>query len=92
MICSGDSTTQVKAIADHIEDECSKRGLQPLGIEGREYSHWVLIDYGDVVIHVFENETRAFYNLEKLWMDAKTIETDEDKTDMGGQNKRAVHR
>jgi len=91
VICSGESTTQVKAIADHIEEECLKAGAKTLGIEGRNYSHWVLIDYGDVIVHVFEKETREFYSLEKLWMDAKVINVDEDKPDMGRKDKRAVH-
>jgi ribosome-associated protein len=91
VICSGESTTQVKAIAEFIEHELLKKGVKPMGMEGRDYSHWVLLDYGDVIIHVFEKETRAYYNLEKLWMDARTVAVDEDKTDMGGKNKGAVH-
>ena len=91
VICSGDSTTQVKAIAESIEKEFSSAGIKPLGIEGLNYGHWVLLDYGDVVVHVFEKETREYYNLEKLWMDAKTVDFDENKINMGGKDKRAVH-
>ena len=91
VICSGESTTQVKAIAESIELEFSRKGMRPVGKEGLNYGHWVLLDYGDVIIHVFEKETREYYALEKLWMDAKTIEFHEDTADMGGQDKRAVH-
>ncbi len=91
VICSGESTTQVRAIAEHIEEELAKSGVKPLGIEGRTYSHWVLVDYGDVIVHVFEKETRAYYDLEKLWMDAKIIDVDKDTPDMGREDKRAVH-
>lgn len=70
IICSGESTTQVRAIAEAIEENFSKKGIRPAGIEGLNYSHWVLMDYGDVIIHVFEEETRAYYQLEKLWLDA----------------------
>lgn len=91
VICSGESTTQVKAIAEFIEHEFHGKGRKLLGIEGLHYSHWVLLDYGDVIIHVFEKETRDYYNLEKLWMDAKTIEINEDKSDMGGKDKRTIH-
>ena len=91
VICSGESTTQVKAVAEFIEQEFANKRLKPLGVEGAAYSHWILLDYGDVIIHVFEKETRAYYNLEKLWMDAKTIEIDEDKIDMARKNKRAIH-
>ncbi len=90
VICSGESTTQVRAISEYIEQELSKKGIKPLGIEGLDYSHWVLLDFGDVIIHVFEKETRAYYELEKLWMDAKIIEIYENKLDMGGKDKRAV--
>jgi len=91
VICSGESTTQVKAVAEFIEQEFAQKRIRPLGIEGVAHSHWILLDYGDVIIHVFEKETRAYYNLEKLWMDAKAVEINEDKIDMAGKNKRAIH-
>jgi ribosome-associated protein len=91
VICSGESTTQVKAVASFIEEELAKKRLKPFGIEGAAYSHWILLDYGDVIVHVFEKETRAYYNLEKLWMDAKVLEFDEDNGNMAGEDKRAVH-
>ena len=91
VICSGESTTQVKAIVDFIEHELVLQGIRPIGREGLNYGHWALLDYGDVVIHVFERETREYYSLEKLWMDAKTIEFHEDQSDMGRKDKRAVH-
>jgi ribosome-associated protein len=91
VICSGESTTQVKAITDFIEHELLLQGVRPIGKEGLTYGHWALLDYGDVVIHVFERETREYYSLEKLWMDAKTIEFHEDTSHMGRKDKRAVH-
>ncbi|MEW6067425.1 MAG: ribosome silencing factor [Nitrospirota bacterium] len=78
VICSGESTTQVKAIAEEIEEQFAKRGVKPLGIEGVSYSHWVLMDYGDVIVHIFEEETRLYYELEKLWLDAERIQLEED--------------
>jgi ribosome-associated protein len=90
VICSGDSTTQVRAIAASIEEELARIRVKPLRVEGAAYSHWILLDYGDIIVHVFEKETRAYYNLEKLWMDAKIIEVNEDKTDMAGKDKRAI--
>jgi ribosome-associated protein len=90
VICSGENITQVRAIAESVEEELSRKGIRPLGIEGLDYSHWVLLDYNDVIVHVFEKETRSYYSLERLWMDAKTIEADEDTPDMGGKDKRAV--
>lgn len=77
IICSGESTTQVKAIAEHIEAEFLKKKVRPLSIEGLNYAHWVLMDYGDVVIHVFKEETRAYYELEKLWLDAPRMHVEE---------------
>lgn len=78
VVCSAESTQWVKAIVDHIEETLSKRKLRPLGIEGRQYSHWVLMDYGDTVVHVFEQETRQYYELEKLWLDAPRVLLNED--------------
>lgn len=74
VICSGESRTQVGAIADHIEEKLAKAGLKPRSIEGGNYNNWVLLDYGDIIVHVFERETRAYYELEKLWLDAPRIE------------------
>ena len=91
VICSGESTTQVKTIAQFIEETFAQERLKPLGIEGVVYSHWILLDYGDVIVHVCEKETRAYYNLEKLWMDAKTIEIHEDTCDMAGKDKRTIY-
>ncbi len=75
VICSGRSNRQVSAIADHIERFLKKKGVRPLGVEGKGDGHWVLMDYGNVIIHVFYSETRNFYDLEGLWVDAKRIHT-----------------
>lgn len=76
MICSGESTTQVKAIQEEITSKLKEAGISPRGVEGLTYSHWVLIDYVDVIVHIFEEETRKFYELEKLWIDAERIPAD----------------
>jgi ribosome-associated protein len=79
VICSGTSTQHVAAIADNVEKVARKAGHVPSGIEGKQASLWVLIDLGDVVVHVFEQETREFYQLEKLWLDAPRVEYSEHK-------------
>ncbi len=73
VICSGESTTHVRAIVEAVEERSERAGIRPLGVEGLNYSHWVLMDYGDVIVHIFEEGTRGFYELEKLWMDAQVI-------------------
>jgi ribosome-associated protein len=73
VICSGESTPQVRAIREQIEATLKDEDVRPLGVEGVTHSHWVLMDYGDVIVHIFEEATRAFYELEKLWIDAKRI-------------------
>ena len=75
MICSGRSNRQVNAIADAIVDHLKKHKIRPLSVEGTGQGHWVLLDYGDVVIHVFYEPVREFFDLEGLWVDAKRIET-----------------
>jgi ribosome-associated protein len=67
VICSGRSDTQVQAIADAIERRLREHGQRPLSIEGRERGQWILMDYGDVIVHVFYAPVRAFYDLERLW-------------------------
>ena len=69
VICSGSSTRQVKALSDLVVEKAKANGVQPLGVEGQESSSWVLVDLGDVVVHIMLPETRDFYNLEKLWGD-----------------------
>ncbi len=75
IICHGDSSTQVEAIARSIEEFVNKRtGQHPWHSEGKENAEWVLIDYVDVVVHIFQREMREFYNLEALWADAEVLE------------------
>jgi ribosome-associated protein len=73
IICSGRSSRQVSAIADHIERELRKQKIKPLSVEGGAEGQWVLIDYGYVVIHVFLEAARQLYDLEGLWSDARRI-------------------
>ena len=63
-----------KAIADSVEDAMTELGIEPRGKEGREMQNWILLDYGDVMVHVFDEENRGFYNLEKLWKDAPYLD------------------
>lgn len=75
IICSGDSNTQIKAIAENIRKEVKDAwGLLPSHVEGKGYARWILVDYFDVVVHIFHPETRAFYELEDLWSDAEFTE------------------
>jgi ribosome-associated protein len=76
LICSGKSNRQVTAIADHIKVDLKKQGIKPLSVEGLKEGHWVVMDYGDVIIHVFYEPIRIFYDIEGLWTDAKRINTE----------------
>jgi ribosome-associated protein len=74
VIASGTSNRHVRTLCDEVEAKLKDEiGRQPLRREGREYSRWVLLDYGDLVIHVFDQETRDYYQLERLWADAPRI-------------------
>jgi ribosome-associated protein len=73
VICSATSTTQVDAIADGISSSLAQAGTYPTHIEGKTAATWVLMDYGDVVVHVFDEHTRAYYALERLWIDAPRV-------------------
>ena len=81
-ICSGRSSRQVQAMADHILAKAkADGGFRPLGIEGQAKGQWVLMDYGDVIVHIFYHETRDFYDLDGLWLEAKRIYFDSDQDD-----------
>jgi ribosome-associated protein len=73
LICTGRSDTQVRAIAQSIEENLKKHGMKPLSMEGYTRGQWVLMDYEDVVVHVFYQPIRAFYDLEGLWMKAPRV-------------------
>lgn len=77
IIATGSSSRQVKAIADSVEDEMTKIGVEPRGKEGLTSQSWILLDYGDIMVHIFDEENRGFYNLEKLWKDAPYVEREE---------------
>lgn len=74
LICSGGSTRQVQAIADAIEEQMRQLGVASLGIEGYREAGWILMDYGDVIVHVFAHDTREFYDLEHLWDNAPKVD------------------
>ena len=78
VICSASSDTQVKAIGDAIEKQLRDKGIKTYHKEGYEALNWVLLDYFDVVVHIFKSEARKFYNLEKLWGDAEVIDVEDD--------------
>ena len=74
IICSGRSNRQVSAIAEHVRRVLREAGMRPLHVEGEKEGHWVLLDYGHVIIHVFYEPVRNFYDLESLWADAPRID------------------
>ena len=77
VICSGRSDTQVQAIAEGIQQHLAPLGLRPLAVEGSERGQWILLDYGDLVVHVFYVPVRAFYDLDRLWVRAPRVELPE---------------
>jgi ribosome-associated protein len=77
LITSGNSSTQVQAIARHLQKRMREEGFRTHGMEGESEGHWVLMDFGDVVVHIFYDPIREFYDLEGLWIDAPRIEPDE---------------
>jgi ribosome-associated protein len=74
LICTGGSERQVQAIADAIDEQLGQSGIVSLGVEGYREGRWILMDYGDVIVHVFSQGTREFYDLERLWANAPKID------------------
>jgi len=77
VIASGSSTTQVKSLSEELENMLSAQGIEPKRVEGEKSAMWILLDYGDVIFHIFYHETRDFYCLERLWADAPVLNTEE---------------
>ena len=69
VICTGNSSTQVKALAGEVEYRLEQRGVVPYGVEGRDNNSWLIVDYSNVIVHIFSREAREFYNLDKLYCD-----------------------
>ncbi len=83
VLCTGDSDTQIKAIAEAVEDVIKEKAQEkPWHVEGMDHRQWVLLDYVDTVVHVFDRERRVFYSLERLWADAPTQEIEDAATDV----------
>lgn len=74
IIASGKNRNQVQAIANSVEEELQKERIHPRQIEGYQTANWILMDFNDVIVHIFNEEDRMFYNLEKIWLDGKKID------------------
>jgi ribosome-associated protein len=87
IICSGTSDRQVQAIASSIQESLKEHGIIPLGMEGEQLGKWILMDYEDVVIHVFYEPIREFYEIERLWSDAPRMEIGSDTAELSALDK-----
>jgi ribosome-associated protein len=76
LLCTGDSSRQIHAIADEVEQKLEASGLRPSHIEGYQHAEWVLMDYIDLVVHIFSKNARAYYDLERLWRDGKRLDAE----------------
>ena len=74
VICSGSNRSQIQALSDGVEEALGKKGLHHKGIEGYDTANWILLDYGDFVIHIFDKDSRSMYDLERIWGDADKVE------------------
>ena len=74
IICTGGSSLHVKALCDNVEEKMKEQGTAPIHNEGYNGAAWLLMDYGDVVVHIFDRESASFYNLERLWTDAPKLD------------------
>ncbi len=81
VICTGNSNTQIKALADNLDMKTSELGRAPKAIEGFREASWIVMDYSSVIVHIFSRESREFYNLEKLWNDSEVVDIEEYITD-----------
>lgn len=86
LIASGKSSRQVQAIAQHLQSRMKEEGFTRFGVEGERDGHWILVDYSDVVIHLFYQPVREFYNLEGLWVEAPRVNIDRDRDTRKSEN------
>ena len=76
IIASGNNRNQVQALIDNVEEQLGRTGVSPKQIEGYDAANWVLMDYQDIIVHVFDKENRLFYDIERIWRDGKNIPVD----------------
>lgn len=74
IIASGSNPNQVQAMVDNVEEEFEKKGVNCRQVEGYQSANWILMDYGDIIVHVFDRDNRLFYDLERIWRDGKTLD------------------
>ena len=74
IIAGGNNIRQIQSIADNVEEKLGKAGVAPKSMEGYNTSNWILMDYRDIIIHIFNQEERLFYDLERIWADGTTVE------------------
>jgi ribosome-associated protein len=74
VICTGNNQRQIQAIADEVDTQLKRAGERPLSVEGYDQAEWILVDYGDFLVHIFSPKSREYYNLERLWKTAKELE------------------
>ena len=77
IICNGNNRNQVQALSDHVEETLGRMGFDRRPIEGYENANWILLDYHDVIIHIFDKENRSFYDIERIWRDGDEISLEE---------------
>ena len=77
IISNGTNRSQIQALTDHVEEQLGRNGLPVKQIEGYDTANWILMDFGDLIVHIFDRENRLFYDLERIWRDGKAIELSE---------------
>ncbi len=77
LIASGNNRSQIQAMADNVQETLGRAGFEMRQVEGYGTANWILMDFGDVIVHIFDKENRLFYNLERIWRDGKAIEVSE---------------
>ena len=77
IIASGNNRNQVQALADNVEETCGKAGYPVKQVEGYDSANWILMDFSDIIVHIFSKEDRLFYDLERIWRDGKIVEKDQ---------------
>jgi len=82
VICSASSSRQVQALTSWLQEELKKAGIRPLGVEGEAFGKWVLLDYDDVIVHIFYEPLRELYEIERLWADAPRMDVDENEVEL----------